>query len=152
MDLIYIYIHIRYVCVLICIHLFIYSYLSVCVRRYTHTREIHAQVYNKSTSGLLQKLVVQRHNGLGIGCHCLRCGGWDLLMKLTLRIANLKGKVVTNPFLLIKTGVHLRFQKISDCQFDFYLIPFRKQFKNQATICGFSPLILKTSQPRGVYY
>ena len=53
---------------------------------------------------------------------------------------------------IIKTRVRLQFWKIEGGQFDFELIPFRQQFQHEATISGFHPLIIKTSQPRGVFY
>ena len=60
---------------------------------------------------------------------------------------------ITKPPQIIKTiGSICNFGKFQIGQFDFYLIPFRKQFKNKATTCGFRPPKIKTSQPRGVYY
>ena len=37
-------------------------------------------------------------------------------------------------------------------QFDFQLIPFRKQINNEGPICGFHPLMIKTSQPGCVFF
>ena len=51
-----------------------------------------------------------------------------------------------------KLGSVSDFGKFEVRQFDFQLITFRKQFKNEATISGFHPLIIKTSQLRGVFY
>ena len=37
-------------------------------------------------------------------------------------------------------------------QVDFQLIPFRKQFSMKLPFVGVHPLIIKTSQPGGVFY
>ena len=164
----YIYIYIiiyNYVCV--CVDLYPFVYLFIFIRYHVKftpkstTSPPMEATLRRTSSGLLQKLVVQRHNGLGIGCHCLRCGGWDLLMKLTLRIPNLKGKVMTNPFLLILNVPQIitknrRPSPVSEnfrlANLTFNWSPLENNLKIKLPFVGFSPLILKTSQPRSVYY